>query len=93
MSWTAYATTAFAATADTAKYGTTAPAASALRQIVITEKTRHVRVESDRVCRLQPAVSHLSDSGGVDPAGSTSRMTLHRTDQCSLIFAPLSRGM
>ena len=38
--------TAFAASADTAKYGTTAPAASAHRQIVITEKTKHVRVEN-----------------------------------------------
>lgn len=38
--------TAFAAAADTAKYGTTAPAAGAHRQIVITEKTKHVRVEN-----------------------------------------------
>ena len=43
-----FATTAttFAATVDTAKYGTSAPAASAHRHIVISEKTRHVRVEN-----------------------------------------------
>ena len=39
-------TTAFATTAGTAKYGTSAPAAGAHRQIVISEMTKHVRVEN-----------------------------------------------
>ncbi|HEX7985419.1 MAG TPA: CzcE family metal-binding protein [Duganella sp.] len=85
----ATAGTAFAADA-TAKYGSTAPAASAHRHIVITEKTKHVRVENGETVEFKINGTSFTwhfltlhqetsfDLGKIAPAGALKqKVTVH----------------